>query len=54
LFIIHATGDKATPAEVSWWLSQKFHSVFELLRRMEETALVKKVKDSLYIWPDKV
>ncbi|MFC1951425.1 MarR family winged helix-turn-helix transcriptional regulator [Chloroflexota bacterium] len=45
LFVIHAIGDKATPAKISRWLFREPHSVSELLGRMEKKGLVKKVKD---------
>jgi len=45
LFVIKAIGDKATPAEVARWISQKPHSVSELISRMEKQGLVRKVKD---------
>lgn len=45
LFVIHALGDKAIPAEISRWLFREPHSVSELLNRMEKQGLVKKVRD---------
>ncbi|MFC1893600.1 MarR family winged helix-turn-helix transcriptional regulator [Chloroflexota bacterium] len=42
---IEHIGDKATPAEISRKVSRKPHTVSELLRRMEEDALVIRVKD---------
>ena len=45
LYVIHAIGDKATPAEISRWLFREPHSVSALLTRMEKDGLVRKVKD---------
>ena len=42
---IEARGEKATPANLSRWLILKPHSVSELLKRMTNEGLVRKVKD---------
>jgi len=45
LFIIHAIGDKVTPAEISRWLLRESQSVSEILSRMEKQGLLRKVKN---------
>ena len=45
LFVIQAIGSKATPSEIAQWIFRQPHSVSELISRMEERGLVKKVKD---------
>jgi len=45
LFSIQSIGDKATPAEISRWVFREPHSICEMLSRMEEKGLVRKVKD---------
>jgi len=45
LFIIQAIGDRATPAEISQWVSREHHTVTSLLSRMEKKGLITKAKD---------
>jgi DNA-binding MarR family transcriptional regulator len=45
LFVVNATGERATPAEISRWLFRESHSVSGLLDRMEQKGLVKRNKD---------
>jgi DNA-binding MarR family transcriptional regulator len=45
LFIVHAIGRRATPAEISRWLLREPHSTSGLINRMEKEGLVRKVKD---------
>jgi DNA-binding MarR family transcriptional regulator len=45
LFVLHAIGDRATPAEVSRWVTREPHTVSSLLNRMVREGLLTKVKD---------
>lgn len=45
LFVIHAIGFRATPAEISRCISREPHSVSGLLSRMEKEGLVERTKD---------
>ena len=45
LFVINATGHKATPAEISRWIFRKSPTVSGILNRMEKQGLVRRVKD---------
>lgn len=44
-FVIQATGETATPSEISRWLFREPHSVSGLIIRMEKDGLVRKVND---------
>jgi DNA-binding MarR family transcriptional regulator len=44
LFFVDYLGDKATPAEVSRWLTRKHHTIITQLRRMERKGLVTLIK----------
>lgn len=45
LFFIKSMKGKATPAEISHWIFRESHSVSEILSRMEERGLIKRVRD---------
>lgn len=45
LFVVNATGERATPAEISRWLFRESHSISGLLDRMEDKGLVRRNKD---------
>lgn len=45
LVCIHSIGKKATPAKVSRWIFREANSVSVLLRRMENSGLIKKTTD---------
>lgn len=42
---LQAIGKEATPAKISRWLLREPHSISELLSRMENAGLIRKVKD---------
>jgi DNA-binding MarR family transcriptional regulator len=44
-FVIHTLGDKATPTEIGRWLLREPNSVSELLSRLENEGLVRKIRD---------
>jgi len=46
LFVIQATGENVTPAEISRWMLREPHTVTGLLNRMEKKGLVSRSKDS--------
>ncbi len=45
LFVVQATGERATPAEIARLLLREPHSVSALVSRMQAAGLVRKVKD---------
>jgi len=45
LFVVEATGERATPSEISRWLFREPHSTSGLIIRMEKDGLVTKVAD---------
>jgi len=45
LFVVQATGETATPSEISRWLLRAPHSTSALLIRMEKDGLVRKLND---------
>lgn len=45
LFIIQATGDSATAAEIAKYLFRETHSTYELLLRMEKDKLLRSVRN---------
>lgn len=45
LFVVNATNERATPAQISRWLFRESHSVSGLIDRMDKKGLVKRVKD---------
>jgi len=45
LFVVHATGETATPSEISRWVFREPHSTSALLIRMEKDGLVRKLSD---------
>ncbi len=45
LFIIELIGHDATPVKIARWCFREPHSVSEILDRMEQQGLLKKVKD---------
>ena len=45
LLSLQVIGDKATPSQISRWLFREPHSISELISKMEQDGLVRKVKD---------
>ena len=45
LLTVRALGDRATPVAIGRWLLRERHSVSELLSKMENGGLVKKIRD---------
>jgi DNA-binding MarR family transcriptional regulator len=44
--LIETLGGKATPAEIARWYFREPHSVSQLLKRMKNQGLVRKIRDS--------
>ena len=45
MFVIQATGERATLAEISRWVLREPHTISHLVQTMEKEGLVKRVKD---------
>ena len=45
LLAVQSLGDRATPVAIGKWLLRERHSVSELLSKMENDGLVKKIRD---------
>ena len=45
LLSLQVIGDKATPSQISRWLFREPHSMSELISKMEQDGLVRKIKD---------
>jgi MarR family transcriptional regulator for hemolysin len=45
LFVVEATGEQATPVEISRRLLRRHHTITGILSRMEKEGLVRKTKD---------